>query len=196
MSTKRGVIKKTKLEEYSRPRANGIIAINLKNDDELISVKTTSGEDEIIISSRMGQAVRFNEEDVRSVGRNSMGVRGINLNKDDYVVSSEVIKNKDSQILTVTENGFGKRTEIEKYRLTSRGGKGVTTLKITEKTGSIVNAFQVDDDSDIILLSSIGKATRLKASDISIIGRATQGVRLMKVDDTIKVVAVAKIQEK
>ena len=125
-----------------------------------------------------------------------MGVRGINLNKDDYLVSSEVIKNKDSQILTVTENGFGKRTEIEKYRLTSRGGKGVTTLKITEKTGSIVNAFQVDDDSDIILLSSIGKATRLKASDISIIGRATQGVRLMKVDDTIKVVAVAKIQEK
>ena len=144
----------------------------------------------------MGQALRFNEEGVRAVGRNSMGVKGIKLNKDDYVVSSEVIKNKNSHILTVTENGFGKRTEIEKYRLTSRGGKGVTTLKITEKTGEIVNAFQTDDDSDIILLSSIGKATRLKASDISIIGRATQGVRLMKVNDTIKVVAVAKIQEK
>tara|TARA_Y100000817_G_scaffold20889_3_gene15209 strand:+ start:2413 stop:4683 length:2271 start_codon:yes stop_codon:yes gene_type:complete len=196
MSTKRGVVKKTKLEEYSRPRTNGIIAINLKNDDELISVQTTSGKDQIIISTKMGQALRFNEEGVRAVGRNSMGVKGIKLNKDDYVVSSEVIKNKNSHILTVTENGFGKRTEIEKYRLTSRGGKGVTTLKITEKTGEIVNAFQTDDDSDIILLSSIGKATRLKASDISIIGRATQGVRLMKVNDTIKVVAVAKIQEK
>ena len=196
MSTKRGVVKKTKLEEYSRPRTNGIIAINLKNDDELISVQTTSGKDQIIISTKMGQALRFNEEGVRAVGRNSMGVKGIKLNKDDYVVSSEVTKNKNSHILTVTENGFGKRTEIEKYRLTSRGGKGVTTLKITEKTGEIVNAFQTDDDSDIILLSSIGKATRLKASDISIIGRATQGVRLMKVNDTIKVVAVAKIQEK
>ena len=144
----------------------------------------------------MGQALRFNEDKVRAVGRNSMGVKGINLNKQDYVVSSEIIKDKNSQILTVTENGFGKRTQIEKYRLTSRGGKGVETLKITDKTGEIVNAFQTDSESDIILLSSIGKATRLKASDISIIGRATQGVRLMKVNEDIKVVAVAKIQDK
>ncbi len=196
MTTKRGIVKKTKLEEYSRPRANGIIAINLKNDDELISVQTSSGADEIIISTRMGQALRFNEEKVRAVGRNSMGVKGIKLNEQDYVVSSEIIKDKKSQILTVTENGFGKRTEVEKYRLTSRGGKGVMTLKVTDKTGEIVNAFQTDNDSDIILLSSIGKATRLKASDISIIGRATQGVKLMKVNENIKVVAVAKIQEK
>jgi DNA gyrase subunit A len=196
MTTKRGIVKKTKLEEYSRPRANGIIAINLKNDDELISVQTSSGTDEIIISTRMGQALRFNEDKVRAVSRNSMGVKGINLNKQDYVVSSEIIKDKNSQILTVTENGFGKRTQIEKYRLTSRGGKGVATLKITDKTGEIVNAFQTDSESDIILLSSIGKATRLKASDISIIGRATQGVRLMKVNEDIKVVAVAKIQDK
>ena len=168
----------------------------MKNDDELISVQTSSGTDEIIISTRMGQALRFNEDKVRAVGRNSMGVKGINLNKQDYVVSSEIIKDKNSQILTVTENGFGKRTQIEKYRLTSRGGKGVATLKITDKTGEIVNAFQTDSESDIILLSSIGKATRLKASDISIIGRATQGVRLMKVNEDIKVVAVAKIQDK
>ena len=130
------------MEEYSRPRSNGIIAINLKSNDELISVRTSSGGDQILISTHNGQAIRFNENDVRSVGRNSMGVKGISLKGDDYVVSSEVIKDLSSQILTITENGFGKRTEVEKYRLIGRGGKGVTTLKITEKTGSIINAFQ------------------------------------------------------
>ena len=196
MTTKDGIIKKSKLEDYSRPRTNGIIAINLKGKDELISVHTSSGEDEILISTRMGQAVRFKEEKVRSVGRNSMGVKGITLKDKDSVVSSEVIKEEGVKILTVTENGFGKRTEVSKYRLTSRGGKGVTTLKITDKTGLIVNAFQTENEDDIVLLSSAGKATRLKTSDISIIGRATQGVRLMKVGEDIKVVAVAKITEK
>ncbi|NSX00597.1 DNA gyrase subunit A [bacterium] len=196
MTTKDGIIKKSKLEDYSRPRTNGIIAINLKGKDELISVHTSSGEDEILISTKMGQAVRFKEEKVRSVGRNSMGVKGITLKDKDSVVSSEVIKEEGVKILTVTENGFGKRTEVSKYRLTSRGGKGVTTLKITDKTGLIVNAFQTGNEDDIVLLSSAGKATRLKTSDISIIGRATQGVRLMKVGEDIKVVAVAKITEK
>ena len=196
MTTKDGIVKKSKLEDYSRPRTNGIIAINLKGKDELISVHTSSGEDEILISTKMGQAVRFKEEKVRSVGRNSMGVKGITLKDKDSVVSSEVIKEEGVKILTVTENGFGKRTEVSKYRLTSRGGKGVTTLKITDKTGLIVNAFQTENEDDIVLLSSAGKATRLKTSDISIIGRATQGVRLMKVGEDIKVVAVAKITEK
>ena len=196
MTTKDGIVKKSKLEDYSRPRTNGIIAINLKGKDELISVHTSSGEDEILISTKMGQAVRFKEEKVRSVGRNSMGVKGITLKDKDSVVSSEVIKEGGVKILTVTENGFGKRTEVSKYRLTSRGGKGVTTLKITDKTGLIVNAFQTENEDDIVLLSSAGKATRLKTSDISIIGRATQGVRLMKVGEDIKVVAVAKITEK
>ena len=196
MTTKNGIIKKSKLEDYSRPRANGIIAINLKGKDELISVHTSSGKDEILISTRMGQAVRFKEEKVRSVGRNSMGVKGITLKDKDFVVSSEVIKEEGVKILTVTENGFGKRTEVSKYRLTSRGGKGVTTLKITDKTGLIVNAFQTENEDDIVLLSSAGKATRLRTSDISIIGRATQGVRLMKIEEDIKVVAVAKITEK
>jgi DNA gyrase subunit A len=196
MTTKDGIIKKSKLEDYSRPRTNGIIAINLKGKDELISVHTSSGDDEILISTKMGQAVRFKEEKVRSVGRNSMGVKGITLKDKDSVVSSEVIKEEGVKILTVTENGFGKRTEVSKYRLTSRGGKGVTTLKITDKTGLIVNAFQTENEDDIVLLSSAGKATRLKTSDISIIGRATQGVRLMKVGEDIKVVAVAKITEK
>ena len=195
MTTRSGIIKKTKLEEYSRPRANGIIAINLKGNDELIAVRTSSGSDEILISTKQGQAIRFNEDKVRSVGRNSMGVKGISLKGDDFVVSSEVIKDSKTQILTITENGFGKRTEVEKYRLTSRGGKGVTTLKITEKTGKIVNAFQVDNETHVILLSSVGKANRLKASEISIIGRATQGVRLMKLNDDIKVVAAAKLTE-
>ncbi len=195
MTTRSGIIKKTKLEEYSRPRANGIIAINLKSDDELIAVRTSSGSDEILISTKLGQAIRFNEDKVRSVGRNSMGVKGISLKGDDFVVSSEVIKDSKTQILTITENGFGKRTEVEKYRLTSRGGKGVTTLKITEKTGKIVNAFQVDNETDVILLSSVGKANRLKASEISIIGRATQGVRLMKLNDETWVVAAAKLTE-
>ena len=196
MTTKSGIIKKTKLEQYSRPRSNGIIAINLKSNDELISVRTSSGGDQILISTHNGQAIRFNENDVRSVGRNSMGVKGISLKGDDYVVSSEVIKDLSSQILTITENGFGKRTEVEKYRLIGRGGKGVTTLKITEKTGSIINAFQVKNGDDIILLSSVGKANRLKSSDISIIGRATQGVRLMRLEEDIKVVAAAKVDEK
>ena len=195
MTTRSGIIKKTKLEEYSRPRANGIIAINLKGNDELIAVRTSSGSDEILISTKLGQAIRFNEDKVRSVGRNSMGVKGISLKGDDFVVSSEVIKDSKTQILTITENGFGKRTEVEKYRLTSRGGKGVTTLKITEKTGKIVNAFQVDNETDVILLSSVGKANRLKASEISIIGRATQGVRLMKLNDETWVVAAAKLTE-
>ena len=195
MTTRSGIIKKTKLEEYSRPRANGIIAINLKSNDELIAVRTSSGSDEILISTKLGQAIRFNEDKVRSVGRNSMGVKGISLKGDDFVVSSEVIKDSKTQILTITENGFGKRTEVEKYRLTSRGGKGVTTLKITEKTGKIVNAFQVDNETDVILLSSVGKANRLKASEISIIGRATQGVRLMKLNDETWVVAAAKLTE-
>jgi len=195
MTTRSGIIKKTKLEEYSRPRANGIIAINLKSNDELIAVRTSSGSDEILISTKLGQAIRFNEDKVRSVGRNSMGVKGISLKSDDFVVSSEVIKDSKTQILTITENGFGKRTEVEKYRLTSRGGKGVTTLKITEKTGKIVNAFQVDNETDVILLSSVGKANRLKASEISIIGRATQGVRLMKLNDETWVVAAAKLTE-
>ena len=195
MTTRSGIIKKTKLEEYSRPRANGIIAINLKGNDELIAVRTSSGSDEILISTKLGQAIRFNEDKVRSVGRNSMGVKGISLKGDDFVVSSEVIKDSKTQILTITENGFGKRTEVEKYRLTSRGGKGVTTLKITEKTGKIINAFQVDNETDVILLSSVGKANRLKASEISIIGRATQGVRLMKLNDETWVVAAAKLTE-
>ena len=195
MTTRSGIIKKTKLEEYSRPRANGIIAINLKSNDELIAVRTSSGSDEILISTKLGQAIRFNEDKVRSVGRNSMGVKGISLKSDDFVVSSEVIKDSKTQILTITENGFGKRTEVEKYRLTSRGGKGVTTLKITEKTGKIVNAFQVDNETDVILLSSVGKANRLKASEISIIGRATQGVRLMKLNEETWVVAAAKLTE-
>ena len=196
MTTRNGIIKKSKLEDYSRPRTNGIIAINLKGKDELISVHTSSGEDEILISTRMGQAVRFKELNVRSVGRNSMGVKGITLRDRDEVVSSEVVKSENVKILTVTENGFGKRTEVSKYRLTSRGGKGVATLKITEKTGLIVNAFQTENEDDIVILSSAGKATRMKTSDISIIGRATQGVRLMKVSKGIKVVAVAKITEK
>ena len=195
MTTKSGIIKKTKLEEYSRPRSNGIIAINLKNNDELISVTTSSGSDQILITTRNGQAIRFNEKDVRAVGRNSMGVKGISLKLNDYVVSSEVVKDLSSQVLTITENGFGKRTEFEKYRLTARGGKGVATLKITEKTGKIVNAFQVNDETDIVLLSSIGKANRLKASDISIIGRATQGVRLMRLNEDIRVVTAAKLTE-
>jgi DNA gyrase subunit A len=196
MTTRNGIIKKSKLEDYSRPRTNGIIAINLKGKDELISVHTSSGEDEILISTRMGQAVRFKELNVRSVGRNSMGVKGITLRDRDEVVSSEVVKSENVKILTVSENGFGKRTEVSKYRLTSRGGKGVATLKITEKTGLIVNAFQTENEDDIVILSSAGKATRMKTSDISIIGRATQGVRLMKVSKGIKVVAVAKITEK
>lgn len=197
MATKNGVVKKTKLSAYSKPRVGGIIALNIRDDDELISAKLTSGHDEILISSHFGQAIRFKEEDVRDMGRTATGVRGIRLDDGDMVVSLEVIENSGAQILTVTEKGYGKRTLVSEYRITGRGGKGVITIKTTGKNGRVVGTFQVTNDTQIMMITTQGgKVIRMNASEISIFGRGTQGVRLIGLAEDEKVAAVAKVVER
>lgn len=197
MATKNGVVKKTKLSAYSKPRVGGIIALNIRDDDELIVAKLTSGHDEILISSHYGQAIRFKEEDVRDMGRTATGVRGIRLDKGDKVVSLEVIENSEAQILTVTEKGYGKRTLVSEYRITGRGGKGVITIKTTGKNGRVVGTFQVTNDTQIMMITTKGgKVIRMDASEISIFGRGTQGVRLIGLAEDEKVAAVAKVVER
>lgn len=197
MATKNGVVKKTKLSAYSKPRVGGIIALNIRDDDELIVAKLTSGHDEILISSHFGQAIRFKEEDVRDMGRTATGVRGIKLDKGDKVVSLEVIENSEAQILTVTEKGYGKRTLVSEYRITGRGGKGVITIKTTGKNGRVVGTFQVTNDTQIMMITTQGgKVIRMDASEISIFGRGTQGVRLIGLAEDEKVAAVAKVVER
>ncbi len=197
MATKEGVVKKTKLSAYSKPRVGGIIALTIRDDDELIEAKLTSGSDEILISSHFGQAIRFKEQDVRDMGRTATGVRGIKLDKGDEVVSLEVIQNSEAQILTVTEKGYGKRTLVSEYRVTGRGGKGVITIKTTGKNGRVVGTFQVTNDTEIMMITTHGgKVIRMNASEISIFGRGTQGVRLIGLAEDEQVAAVAKVVER
>ena len=197
MATKEGVVKKTKLSAYSRPRVGGIIALNIRDEDELIEAKITSGSDEILLSSHFGQAIRFKEEDVRDMGRTATGVRGIKLDKGDEVVSLEVIQNSEAQILTVTEKGYGKRTVVSEYRITGRGGKGVITIKTTGKNGRVVGTFQVTNDTEVMMITNQGgKVIRMNASEISIFGRGTQGVRLIGLADDEMVASVAKVVER
>jgi len=194
MATKNGIVKKTKLMAYSKPRSGGIIAINILEKDELIGARITIADDEILLTTRDGQAIRFNEEKVRHMGRTATGVIGIRLGKEDEVVSLEVIENPDAQILTVTEMGYGKRTSVSAYRLTGRGGKGVITIKTTGKKGRVVGAFQVTDDSQVILITTHGgKLIRMNASEISVYGRGTQGLRLIDLEPGEKVAAIAKV---
>lgn len=184
-ATKTGVIKKTLLEQYSRPRANGIIAIDLRDDDKLISVMLTDGNNEIVIANRNGRAVRFNEATVRATGRNAMGVRGMTLDEDgqDEVVGMIAMKQGDeATVLVVSENGYGKRSHLEDYRLTNRGTKGVKTLNITDKTGKLVALHAVTDEHDLMIINKSGVAIRMHARDISVLSRATQGVRLINLD--------------
>lgn len=197
MATKNGVVKKTKLMAYSKPRVGGIIALNIRDDDELIEAKLTSGNDEILISSHFGQAIRFKEEKVRDMGRTATGVRGIRLDKGDQVVSLEVIENSEAQILTVTEKGYGKRTLVSKYRITGRGGKGVITIKTTGRNGRVVGVFQVTNDTQIMMITTHGgKVIRMNASEISVFGRGTQGVKLIGLADDEMVASVAKVVER
>ena len=197
MATKNGVVKKTKLMAYSKPRVGGIIALNIRDDDELIEAKLTSGNDEILISSHFGQAIRFKEEKVRDMGRTATGVRGIRLDKGDQVVSFEVIENSDAQILTVTEKGYGKRTLVSKYRITGRGGKGVITIKTTGRNGRVVGVFQVTNDTQIMMITTHGgKVIRMNASEISVFGRGTQGVKLIGLAEDEMVASVAKVVER
>lgn len=192
--TKGGVIKKTPFSEYSNIRQNGLKAVNLREGDELISVMETDGSKEIIVGTRNGMSIIFSEDDVRPMGRVSTGVRAIKLRQGDEVVAA-CIAQKDKQVMVITENGYGKRTEASEYRLQSRGGIGLKCMNVTEKTGKLCGLLIVDGTEEIMLINDAGVVIRMSIDDISIIGRSTQGVRLMRVDDETKVVCVAKFIE-
>jgi len=193
-STKKGLIKKTELMAYANPRSAGIHAIGIDKEDEVISVRLTDGQQEIILSTLNGQSIRFKEEQVRPTGRGSHGVVGMRLDKGDEVVSMEILS-LSTNILTVAENGYGKRTDMEEYRLQSRGGKGIITMKTTEKTGRVVGVQQVTEDDQLMLITKQGKIIRLRVKDIRIIGRNTQGVRLIDLEGGERVVSLARLAE-
>lgn len=195
MFTKNGTVKKTALEAYSNPRGKGIIAVTLEEGDELIAVKKTDGKSDLIIGTRKGLSIRFNEEDVRNTGRTAKGVRGIKLIKGDEVVSAEVAAEKTA-LLTVTERGLGKRSRIEDYPVQGRGGKGVISIKIIEKGGRAVGLMQVRDEDEVVMITSSGKLIRTLAGNISLHGRNTQGVKLMDVEGDDKIMSIGKVVEK
>jgi len=183
--TKNGVIKKTLLEQYSRPRQNGVNAITIREDDRVIEVRMTNGDNEIIIANRNGRAIRFHESAVRVMGRTATGVRGMTLDEDgqDEVVGMICIKDPEAEtIMVVSEQGYGKRSDIEDYRKTNRGGKGVKTMNITDKTGKLVTIKSVTDENDLMIINKSGITIRLKVADVRIMGRATQGVRLINLE--------------
>ena len=189
MATRRGVVKKTELQAYSNPRAGGIIAITLDAGDELIAVRLTGGQDEIFLATKQGMAIRFGEEEVRPIGRAGRGVIGIALEAGDEVVAAEIVRTATT-VLTVNERGYGKRTELEEYRLQGRGGKGIINVRVTEKNGPVVGALQVQEQDQVMMISQEGKVNRVNVREISVIGRATQGVRLQGLEATDRVAAV------
>ncbi|HEY7163424.1 MAG TPA: DNA gyrase subunit A [Candidatus Binatia bacterium] len=194
-ATKKGLIKKTELMLYANPRSNGIKAIGVEDQDEVIDVRLTDGQQEIILSTADGQSIRFKEEQVRPTGRGTYGVVGMRLDPGDAVVSMEILS-LGASILTVSENGFGKRTEMDEYRLQSRGGKGIITMKTTDKTGRVVGVQQVTDDDQLMLVTNKGKIIRLRIKDIRVIGRNTQGVHLIDLEEGERVVSLARLAEK
>ncbi len=195
MATKSGLIKKTPLKEYDSSRKTGLLAINLKDDDELIDVRLTDGEDNVVLVTRKGMCITFDEKDVRPVGRSAQGVLGIRLDDDDIVIGMESIlaDNRNATLLAITENGFGKRTELDEYRVQNRGGRGVITYKITPKTGNIVGIRMASEDEDVMLITNSGTIIRIKVKDVSILGRATQGVTLMRTTGEERVVSIETI---
>jgi len=192
MATKKGVVKKTQADAFKNPRITGIRAINLDEDDSLINVLITDGTNQILIGTKNGQAVKFNETDIRSTGRSSMGVRGIRLKNNDEVVGIMKANDKDS-ILTITKKGYGKRTPVEDYRLTNRGGSGVINIKCTSKNGEVINIMPSQDDDQIMLISKNGIIIRMITKNISVIGRSTQGVRLMRLNENDEVISSTKL---
>jgi DNA gyrase subunit A len=194
MATKKGQVKKTSLEQYSRPRTNGINAITIKEDDELLEAKLTNGDSQVMLAVRSGKAIRFEEGKTRPMGRNASGVRGITLADDkDEVVGMISVEDFNSDILVVSENGYGKRSSLEDYRITNRGGKGVKTISITEKTGSLVAIKNVSDDEDIMIINKSGIVIRMEVANLRVMGRATQGVRLINLKGNDAIAAVAKV---
>ena len=194
MGTRRGVIKKTELTAFSNPRAGGIIAMGVEDGDAVIDTQVSDGVGEIFIGTRDGMSIRFSEAGVRSMGRNAYGVRGISLRTGDEVVAMEVLR-ADGTILSVTERGFGKRTELSEYRLQSRGGVGIINIHTGERNGKVVGLSEVTDDEELMLISEQGKILRTAARDIRTIGRATQGVRLIDIEGDDRVVSIARLAE-
>ncbi|WP_306550924.1 DNA gyrase subunit A [Daejeonella sp.] len=195
MCTKKGTIKKTSLEAYSRPRANGINAININEGDQLLEACMTNGQSEIVMALRSGRAIRFNESTVRPMGRTATGVRGVTLANDkDEVVGMIAINNPDVTVLVVSENGYGKRTDIEDYRVTNRGGKGVKTINVTDKTGELVAIKDVTDNDDLMIINKSGIVIRIGVSDLRVMGRATQGVRLITLKGDDSIASIAKVE--
>jgi len=192
LATKNGTVKKTSLDEYSRPRQGGIIGITLEEGDDLVNAVLTDGQQNIMIATAEGMAVKFHEEDARPIGRTSKGVRGIQLREGDKVIGMVIARDHET-LMTVTENGFGKRSPIEDYRLISRGGVGVINIQCTERNGKVVSIDAVTDEDEVMFISKNGIIIRTPTNGVSVIGRNTQGVRLMKLDDSDNVVAMAKI---
>jgi DNA gyrase subunit A len=195
MGTLHGIVKKTELPAFSNPRAGGIIAMGVEDGDRLMAAQITDGTGEIFIGTRDGVAIRFPESDVRPMGRAAYGVRGVTLREGDEVVAMEVVR-PGSTLLTVTEHGYGKRTELDEYRVQSRGGVGIINIQTTERNGRVVGMASVHDEDEFMLITQQGKILRTVARDIRTIGRATQGVRLIEIDADDRVVALARLAEK
>ena len=195
MCTKRGVIKKTTLEAYSRPRINGINAIGIREDDQLLEAKLTTGDSFIMLAAKSGKAIRFHEDATRPMGRNATGVRGIRIEDEDEVIGMICVNDPDSNVLVVSENGYGKRSHIEDYRITNRGGKGVKTISVTEKTGNLIAIKNVTDENDLMIIKKSGVTIRLGVENMRVMGRATQGVRLITLKNNEHIAAVAKVNK-
>lgn len=194
LCTKKGIIKKTKLEAYSRPRTNGVNAITIKDGDQLLEALLTNGSNEILIASREGKAIRFNEEKIRAIGRTGAGVKAIAISENDEVIGMVCVDNQDEEnILVVSENGFGKRSQLDEYRVTNRGGKGVRTMNITEKTGMLIAIKNVTDQNDLMIINKSGLTIRLAIADIRVTGRATQGVKLINLRNNDSIASVASV---
>jgi DNA gyrase subunit A len=195
MVTKHGIVKKTSMLEFENVRKNGLAAINLRDDDELIEVKTTDENDDIFLVTKQGMCIRFKETDVRATGRTSMGVIGMNLDAGDEIVGMQM-NNQGDSLLIVSENGMGKRTDLEEFNVQNRGGKGVKCYKITEKTGDVVGVKAVTDENEVMMITTEGIIIQLRAQDISDLGRITSGVKLINLDKDVKVARLAKVREK
>jgi len=194
MCTKKGVIKKTSLEAYSRPRTNGINAITIREGDQLLEAKMTNGNSQIMMAVRSGKSIRFEEEKVRAMGRTAAGVRGIRLANDkDEVVGMICVNDLQSSVLVVSENGYGKRSAVEDYRITNRGGKGVKTINVTEKTGDLISLKNVTDDEDLMVINKSGITIRIGVDTLRIMGRATQGVKIIRLREDDSIASVAKV---
>jgi DNA gyrase subunit A len=193
MATRRGYVKKSSLDDFSNIRKNGLIAINLRDGDELIQVQMTDGKKDVIMASRLGMSIRFNESDVRIMGRNAMGVKGMDLKDGDHIIGMELVK-EDAGVLCISEKGYGKKTPVDEYRLQTRGGKGIITMKTIKKTGNLVALKMVTDDDDLMIINSEGTVIRIDTREIATMGRNTQGVTLMKLDNKAMVTSIARVK--